>query len=45
MNEKPGTNLAVWQAESTQPELCEKLRAGLSEIMDPEIGLNEIQLA
>ena len=44
MSEKPGTNLAVWQAESAFPELCAKLRAGLSEIMDPEIGLNEIEL-
>lgn len=44
MNEKPGTNIAVWQAESAYPELCEKLKAGLSEIIDPEIGLNEIEL-
>ena len=44
MSEKPGTNIAVWQAESTYPELCAKLKEGLSEIMDPEIGLNEIEL-
>jgi len=26
------------------PELCEKVRAGLQEIRDPELGLNVIQL-
>ena len=44
MNEKPGTNRPAWDAEISYPELCEKLKAGLSEIIDPEIGLNEIQL-
>ena len=44
MNEKPGTNRPAWDAEATYPELCEKLKQGLSEIIDPEIGLNEIQL-
>ena len=44
MNEKPGTNRPAWDAEADYPELVEKLKAGLSEIIDPEIGLNEIQL-
>jgi metal-sulfur cluster biosynthetic enzyme len=38
------TNRPAWQAEITNPELCEKLREGLKEIVDPEIGLNIIQL-
>jgi metal-sulfur cluster biosynthetic enzyme len=41
---KPGTNKPVWQAESTHPELAEALKAALNEIIDPEIGLSEIQL-
>jgi metal-sulfur cluster biosynthetic enzyme len=37
-------NKPVWEAEVVYPELCEKLREGLREISDPEIGLNIIQL-
>jgi len=44
MSEKPGTNKPVWQSESTDPELTEALKNALAEIIDPEIGLNEIQL-
>ena len=44
MNEKPGTNRPSWDAEADYPDLVEKLKNGLSEIIDPEIGLNEIQL-
>jgi metal-sulfur cluster biosynthetic enzyme len=44
LNGKPGTNRPVWEAETTQPELCDKLRKSLSEILDPELGLNIIQL-
>jgi metal-sulfur cluster biosynthetic enzyme len=44
MEEKPGTNRPIWLAETTHPELSEKLKAGLSEIVDPEIGFNIIQL-
>jgi metal-sulfur cluster biosynthetic enzyme len=40
----PGTNRPVWEAESTFPQLCDALRKGLSEITDPEINLNIIQL-
>jgi metal-sulfur cluster biosynthetic enzyme len=39
-----GTNRPTWQAETDQPGLAEALKTGLSEIMDPEIGLNIIQL-
>jgi metal-sulfur cluster biosynthetic enzyme len=34
----------IWQAESTHPELMEPLREGLREVIDPEIGLNIIEL-
>ncbi|MCX6054469.1 MAG: iron-sulfur cluster assembly protein [Chloroflexi bacterium] len=40
----PGTNLPVWDAESAHPGLCDQLRKGFSEISDPELGLNIIQL-
>ena len=40
----PGTNRPVWEAETTHPELCEQLRKGFSEITDPELALNIIQL-
>ena len=34
----------IWQADSTNPELTGKLRDNLREIVDPEIGLNVIEL-
>jgi metal-sulfur cluster biosynthetic enzyme len=40
----PGTNRPVWEAESIYPQLCDQLRKGFSEISDPELGLNIIQL-
>ena len=43
MNDE-NTNQPVWQAESTHPELAEKLREGLREVIDPELGLNIVQL-
>lgn len=44
MNGVPGTNRPTWDSEKDQPEQTEKLRQGLSEVIDPEIGLNIIQL-
>ena len=44
MSEEQAKKQPVWQAESTHPELMEKLRESLREISDPEIGLNIIQL-
>ena len=41
---KPGTNRPVWEAEKTHPELADQLKKGFSEITDPEIGYNIIQL-
>jgi metal-sulfur cluster biosynthetic enzyme len=44
MSETPGSNRAIWLSETTHPELSEKLKTGLEEIIDPEIGFNIIQL-
>jgi len=41
---KAGTNRPAWDAESEFPDLCDQLKKGLSEILDPELGLNVIQL-
>ena len=37
-------NKLVWQADSTHPELTGGLRDALREVVDPEIGLNIIEL-
>lgn len=34
----------VWAAENTHPELIEPLKNALREVVDPEIGLNVIEL-
>ena len=34
----------IWQADSTHPELTEALREAMKEVVDPEIGLNIIEL-
>lgn len=34
----------IWQADSTHPELAETLREKMREVIDPEIGLNIIEL-
>jgi len=39
-----GGNRPIWQAENTHPELAITLKSALSEIVDPEIRLNIIQL-
>lgn len=43
-DQTPGTNRPTWEVESTDPEIAEKAKQALSEIVDPEIGLNIIQL-
>ena len=34
----------IWQAESTHPDLIEPFRERMREVVDPEIGLNIIEL-
>jgi metal-sulfur cluster biosynthetic enzyme len=41
--EAPGTPIH-WDIHDTHPDLVEPLRAKLSEVVDPEIALNVIQL-
>ena len=43
MSDENKTNL-IWQVESTHPELVEPVRNALREVVDPEIGLNIIEL-
>ncbi len=44
MSETAGTNRPIWEIESTNPKLVEPLMESLKEVVDPEIGLNIIQL-
>jgi len=37
-------NIVKWKLHETNPELVENARVKLSEVVDPEIGLNIIQL-
>lgn len=37
-------NPITWKLHTTHPELVEPLRAALTEVVDPEIGMNIIQL-
>jgi metal-sulfur cluster biosynthetic enzyme len=34
----------IWQSDSTYPELSDQLKESLREVVDPEIGLNIIEL-
>jgi len=38
---KPGT---LWEADSTHPDEARKIREALRQVVDPEIGLNIIEL-
>jgi metal-sulfur cluster biosynthetic enzyme len=46
MSENPSTpsNHPVWDAEADHPALCEALRTAFYDVLDPELGLNIIQL-
>ena len=37
-------NIVIWSNHETHPEIVERVRASLSEVVDPEIGLNIVQL-
>jgi metal-sulfur cluster biosynthetic enzyme len=43
MSEDPAKK-AVWEIETTHPEIVEAVENGLREVIDPEIGLNIIEL-
>lgn len=42
--ETEAKNVAIWELESTHPELVDPLKTALREVVDPEIGLEIIQL-
>ncbi len=44
MPEEEGTNQIQWTIHTTNPELVEPVREKLGEVVDPEIGMNIIQL-
>lgn len=44
MSENQGTNQITWAIHETHPEIVGVMREKLSEVVDPEIGLNIIQL-
>lgn len=37
-------NIIKWSIHETHPEIVERVRASLCEVVDPEIGMNIIQL-
>ncbi len=41
---EPTKYKVIWQVESTHPELVDKLRETLRQVVDPEIGMNIIEL-
>ena len=44
MSDNPASNRPVWQAETQDPTKAEAIREALREVVDPEIGLNIIEL-
>ncbi|MBC8333822.1 MAG: DUF59 domain-containing protein [Anaerolineales bacterium] len=45
MSEKTESlNIVTWEIHETHPDLVEPMREGLSKVIDPEIGMNVIQL-
>jgi metal-sulfur cluster biosynthetic enzyme len=44
MSVEPTPNRVNWDSEATYPELSDRLRDGLREVRDPELGYDIIQL-
>lgn len=44
MSNQPGSNRPVWLSETSHPELSDKLKIALEQVIDPELGLDVIQL-
>ncbi|HNB53017.1 MAG TPA: iron-sulfur cluster assembly protein [Anaerolineales bacterium] len=42
--ETEAKNIVVWEIESTFPQLTDPLKTALREVVDPEIGMDIIQL-
>jgi metal-sulfur cluster biosynthetic enzyme len=44
MTEDRPANIPIWEIENSHPNVVDTLEENLSKIMDPELGLNIIQL-
>ncbi len=44
MNDKPNLNRPNWDAETSDPEMAKEIKKHLSEVIDPELGFNVVQL-
>jgi metal-sulfur cluster biosynthetic enzyme len=44
MSEDKTATKTIWEADSTHPQVAESVRTALREVVDPEIGLNVIEL-
>lgn len=44
MKQQPGTNRPEWKADRTDKETSQNLKDALATVVDPELGLNVIQL-
>lgn len=44
MNDSEAAPRTAWELDSSDPKLAEEVRNGLRQVMDPEIGLNVIEL-
>ena len=44
MNQENELNVIIWDIHDTHPDLVEPLRQGLENVIDPEIGMNVLQL-
>jgi metal-sulfur cluster biosynthetic enzyme len=44
MSDESAVNIIKWTIHETHPELAEAARTKLSEVVDPEIGMNIIEL-
>lgn len=44
MSKERPSNIPVWDIETTHPDIAPALEESFSEIIDPELGLNIIQL-
>lgn len=44
MNDSNSDNIPTWEIEETHPDLVPAVEDKLSEVMDPELGMNILQL-
>ncbi len=44
MSETSDTPTTIWELDSTDPPLAEIIRTGLRGVMDPELGMNIVEL-